>query len=169
MTRSRSIRISAGVFALALIVAACGDDDDDEAGGADTTSAPATTAAPETVPAEVTEPATTAPAATDAPSTEAPPTTEATSETTAPEGGSAVDLSADCPNPLVIQTDWFAESEHGGLYNMLGDDYTVTADNMRVKGPLVAGGEETGVDLEIRMGGPAIGPSPDWPDLRSRM
>ena len=119
MTRSRSIRISAGVFALALIVAACGDDDDDEAGGADTTSAPATTAAP--------------------------------------EGGSAVDLSADCPNPLVIQTDWFAESEHGGLYNMLGDDYTVTADNMRVKGSLVAGGEETGIDLEIRMGGPAIG------------
>ncbi|HZI45208.1 MAG TPA: hypothetical protein VFD53_08310 [Ilumatobacter sp.] len=157
MTRSRSIRISAGVFALALIVAACGDDDDDEAGGADTTSAPATTeAAPATTEA--------APATTEAapPTTaEAPTTTEATSETTsettAPEGGSAVDLSADCPNPLVIQTDWFAESEHGGLYNMLGDDYTVTADNMRVKGSLVAGGEETGIDLEIRMGGPAIG------------
>src|SRR5688500_3490507 len=134
MTRSRSIRISAGVFALALIVAACGDDDDDEAGCADTTSAPATTeAAPATTEA--------APATTEAapPTTaEAPTTTEATtettSETTAPEGGSAVDLSADCPNPLVIQTDWFAESEHGGLYNMLGDDYTVTADNMRVKG-----------------------------------
>jgi hypothetical protein len=157
MTRSRSIRISAGVFALALIVAACGDDDDDEAGDAGTTSAPATTTAPETVPAEVTEPATTAPAATDAPSTTTEATSETTSETTAPEGGSAVDLSTDCPNPLVIQTDWFAESEHGGLYNMLGDDYTVTADNMRVKGSLVAGGEETGIDLEIRMGGPAIG------------
>ena len=57
----------------------------------------------------------------------------------------------------MIQTDWFAESEHGGLYDMLGDDYTVTADNMRVKGSLMAGGEDTGIDLEIRMGGPAIG------------
>ena len=28
----------------------------------------------------------------------------------------------------MIQTDWFAESEHGGLYEMIGDDYTVTAD-----------------------------------------
>ncbi|HZB41639.1 MAG TPA: hypothetical protein VE487_11765 [Ilumatobacter sp.] len=158
MTRSRSIRISAGVFALALVVAACGDDDDDDAGDADTTSAPATTAAPETVPAEVTEPATTAPAATDAPSTEAPATTEATSsDTTAPTGGSAVDLSADCPDPLVIQTDWFAESEHGGLYQMMGDDYEVTADNMRVRGSLVAGDQDTGIDLEIRSGGPAIG------------
>jgi hypothetical protein len=156
MTRSRSIRISAGVFALALIVAACGDDDDDEASSATTAAAPATTeAAPATTEAA---PATTeaAPATTAA----APATTEATSETTAPAGGSAVDLSADCPNPLVIQTDWFAESEHGGLYNMLGDDYTVTADNMRVKGPLMAGGEATGIDLEIRMGGPAIGFQP---------
>ncbi len=154
MTRSRSIRISAGVFALALIVAACGDDDDEDAGGAATTAAaPATTTA-ETVPEEVTEPATTAPAVTEAPST--PATTAASSDTTAPAGG-AVDLSADCPNPLVIQTDWFAESEHGGLYEMLGDDYTVDKDTMRVKGSLVAGGEPTGIDLEIRMGGPAIG------------
>jgi hypothetical protein len=140
------------VFALALIVAACGDDDD----AADTTSAPATTAAaPATTEAA---PATTAAQTTTPATTEAAPaTTEATSETTAPEGGSAVDLSADCPDPLVIQTDWFAESEHGGLYNMLGDDYTVTADNMRVKGSLMAGGQDTGIDLEIRMGGPAIG------------
>jgi hypothetical protein len=154
MTRSRSIRISAGVFALALIVAACGDDDDD-AGGAATTAAPATTgftpatteAAPATTAAET--PATTAAAT--------PATTEASgAATTAPSGGEAVDLSADCPNPLVIQTDWFAESEHGGLYEMMGDDYTVDKDTMRVKGSLVAGGQDTGIDLEIRMGGPAI-------------
>jgi hypothetical protein len=154
MTRSRSIRISAGVFALALIVAACGDDDDDDAGAATTAGAPATTAAetPATTAAET--PATTAATATTA--AETPATTAASTETTAPSGG-AVDLSADCPNPLVIQTDWFAESEHGGLYEMMGDDYTVTPDNMRVKGSLMAGGEDTGIDLEIRMGGPAIG------------
>ena len=57
----------------------------------------------------------------------------------------------------MIQTDWFAESEHGGLYEMMGDDYTVDKDNMRVKGSLMAGGQDTGIDLEVRMGGPAIG------------
>jgi hypothetical protein len=157
MTRSRSIRISAGVFALALFVAACGDDDDDDAGGADATSAPATSAAatPATTAAET--PATTAAETPATTAAETPDTTAAAADTTAPAAGSAVDLSADCPNPLVIQTDWFAESEHGGLYEMMGDDYEVTADNMRVKGSLVAGGEDTGIDLEIRMGGPAIG------------
>jgi hypothetical protein len=160
MTRSRSIRISAGVFALALIVAACGDDDDDDEGAAATTAAaPATTeATPATTEAA---PATTE--ATPATTAEAPETTEATSSgaaTTAPSGGTAVDLSADCPNPLVIQTDWFAESEHGGLYQMLGDDYEVTADTMRVKGSLMAGDQDTGIDLEIRSGGPAIGFEP---------
>ena len=140
MTRSRSTRISAGVFALALVVAACGDDDDDDGAAEETATGEATGDAPATTAA----PATEAPAATDAPSgSEAP--------------GGAVDLSADCPNPLVIQTDWFAESEHGGLFQMLGDDYTVTPDNMRVSGPLTANGQPTGIDLEIRMGGPAIG------------
>ena len=156
MKRTGSIRISAGVFALALVVAACGDDDDE---------GDATTATEETATAPA---GTDAPAATDAPvETSAPETTAASAETTAAPGttaatgtgeeAGAVDLSADCPNPLVIQTDWFAESEHGGLYEMLGDDYTVTPDTMRVSGPLVAGGQPTGIDLEIRSGGPAIG------------
>ena len=137
---------------LASVVAACGDDDDN---AADTTSAPATTAAAPATTAAA--PATTAAATTPATTAaETPPTTASTSETTAPAGGE-VDLSADCPSTLVIQTDWFAESEHGGLYEMMGDDYTVDKDNMRVKGTLMAGGQDTGIDLEIRMGGPAIG------------
>jgi hypothetical protein len=72
---------------------------------------------------------------------------------------SGVDLSA-CPNPLVIQTDWFPEAEHGGIYEMVGDGYTVDTDKKVVKGPLVAGGEETGIDIEVRAGGPAIGDQP---------
>jgi hypothetical protein len=72
-------------------------------------------------------------------------------------GGDAVDLSADCPNPIVVQTDWWAESEHGALYEMVGEGYTVDTGNKVVRGPLVAGGQETGVDIEIRSGGPAIG------------
>jgi hypothetical protein len=155
MKRSRSIRISAGVFTLALVVAACGGDDDDDAATSATeqsATAPAPTDAPETSvdSAEPTDaPATTAAASSD--------TASATASGTGGETGEAIDLSADCPNPLVIQTDWFAESEHGGLYEMLGDDYTVTPDNMRVSGSLVANGQPTGIDLEIRSGGPAIG------------
>jgi hypothetical protein len=69
----------------------------------------------------------------------------------------AIDLSGVCPANVVIQTDWNPESEHGHLYQLLGDDYTVDAANATVSGPLLAGGEPTGVNVEIRSGGPAIG------------
>ena len=68
-----------------------------------------------------------------------------------------VDLSADCPEKVVIQTDWNPESEHGHLYQLLGSDYTVDADLKSVTGPLMSTGSYTGVDVEIRSGGPAIG------------
>jgi len=41
-------------------------------------------------------------------------------------------LAGVCPSPLVIQTDWFAEAEHGALYELIGDDYTVDGDNLSV-------------------------------------
>ncbi|GAB3283566.1 hypothetical protein [Kineosporia babensis] len=69
----------------------------------------------------------------------------------------AVDLSAECPETVVIQTDWNPEAEHGHLYQMLGKDYTVDANQKSVSGPLLYQGEPTGVDVEIRSGGPAIG------------
>ena len=63
-----------------------------------------------------------------------------------------------CPNPLIIQTDWNPEAEHGATYELVGEGYEVDADAKRVTGPLVAsGGKETGIDVEIRIGGPAIG------------
>ena len=62
-----------------------------------------------------------------------------------------------CPNPIVIQTDWFPESEHGAMYQLLGEGWTLDVENMRTRGPLVASGVDTGVDIEIRAGGPAIG------------
>ena len=69
------------------------------------------------------------------------------------------DLSAaGCPDNIVVQTDWNPEAEHGGLYESLGDDYTVDAGSKTVTGTLVDGnGDSTGVTLEIRAGGPAIG------------
>ena len=63
---------------------------------------------------------TTPSAATDVGGRPAPPT--------APTGGGsggAVDLAAVCPDPLVIQTDWFPEAEHGALYEMVGEGYEV--------------------------------------------
>ncbi|GAA3658215.1 ABC transporter substrate-binding protein [Microbacterium marinilacus] len=72
----------------------------------------------------------------------------------------SVDLSEACPATIVVQTDWNPESEHGHLYEMLGDDYTIDADAKSVSGPLLAGGEYTGVNLEVRSGGPAVGYSP---------
>ncbi|GAA3599907.1 nitrate ABC transporter substrate-binding protein [Kineosporia mesophila] len=75
----------------------------------------------------------------------------------APAAAGAVDLSADCPATVVLQTDWNPEAEHGHLYQLLGQDYTVDADKKSVSGPLMSQGKSTGVNVEIRSGGPAIG------------
>lgn len=70
----------------------------------------------------------------------------------------AVDLAAaGCPADIRIQTDWNPESEHGHLYELVGDDYTVDSDEKSVTGPLMASGEYTGVDVTILSGGPATG------------
>jgi hypothetical protein len=93
-----------------------------------------------------------------------PPSTEPTD--TAAAGSAApgsdapaapVDLAGVCPETIVIQADWFPESEYGAVYGLLGDGYEVDVDNKIVSGPLVSQGQPTGVDVEIRAGGPAIG------------
>jgi hypothetical protein len=118
---------------LALVLTACGGDDD---GGAETTVAETTT----TAAAETTT------------------TTSETTETT--EGAVMAGLADVCPDPVIIQTDWFPESEHGGTYELVGDDYTVDVENQIVSGSLVASGEDTGIDVQVRTGGPAIGFQP---------
>ena len=69
----------------------------------------------------------------------------------------AAGLADHCPANVVIQTDWFPESEHGAVYHLLGDDYVIDADSKRVSGSMVINGEDQGIDVEIRAGGPAIG------------
>jgi len=67
-------------------------------------------------------------------------------------------LAGVCPDPLVVQTDWNAEAEHGAAYELLGDGYEIDVERGAVRGPLVdADGADTGVDVEVRLGGPAIG------------
>ena len=69
----------------------------------------------------------------------------------------AGDIASVCPSPIVIQTDWFPEAEHGALYELIGEGYTVDTNNKVVSGPLVSGGEELDIEVEVRTGGPAIG------------
>ena len=72
----------------------------------------------------------------------------------------AAGLADVCPSPLVVQTDWFPESEHGAMYELVGDDYVVDVDNKVVRGSMVLGGTDLGIEWEVRTGGPAIGFSP---------
>jgi hypothetical protein len=83
------------------------------------------------------------------------PTPEATTGTDLTIG--AIDLAAaGCPADIRIATDWFPEAEHGHLYNLIGDGYTIeTASEFSVTGPLMASGEYTGVDVTIISGGAA--------------
>jgi hypothetical protein len=63
-----------------------------------------------------------------------------------------------CPATVTTLTDWMPQSEHGELYELLGDDAEIDTDLKRVSGTLVdSDGNDTGVGLEIRAGGPAIG------------
>lgn len=66
------------------------------------------------------------------------------------------DLSETCVSPVVVQTDWYPQAEHGGIYELLGSDYTVDAQRGATTGSLMFQGADTGVDLEIRAGGPFI-------------
>lgn len=84
--------------------------------------------------------------------------TPASNPTSAPPAAKGtVDLSKDCPATVVIQTDWNPEADHGGLYEMVGPGYTVDTAKKSVTGDLVVGGKSTGVKVQIRSGGPAIG------------
>jgi hypothetical protein len=76
---------------------------------------------------------------------------------TAAAGGTDL-AAAGCPATVVIQTDWNPEAEHGGVYQLLGPDPTIDAGSKSVKGNLVdSDGNSTGVQVEVRSGGPAIG------------
>src|SRR6266508_2581553 len=66
-------------------------------------------------------------------------------------------LAGVCPATVVVQTNWFPQSEHGAAYRLVGPGYRIDAAHKRVTGPLVAGGHDAGVRIEVRAGGPAVG------------
>ncbi|MFT4044179.1 MAG: nitrate ABC transporter substrate-binding protein [Gordonia sp. (in: high G+C Gram-positive bacteria)] len=56
-----------------------------------------------------------------------------------------------------MQLQWQPQADMGALFEMLGPGYRVNTDKKSVTGPLVAGGKDTGVDITLKAGGPAIG------------
>ncbi len=74
---------------------------------------------------------------------------------TAAAGG--VNLADVCPATVVIQTDWNPEADHGHAYQLLGPNPSIDAGKKAVTGDLYSKGQPTGVKVEVRAGGPAIG------------
>jgi hypothetical protein len=62
-----------------------------------------------------------------------------------------------CPDTIVVQSSWFAEVEHAVAYQLVGAGYRFDAEHKSLTGPLVSAGVDTGVRIQIRAGGPAIG------------
>jgi hypothetical protein len=74
--------------------------------------------------------------------------------------GDRLNLKGVCPDTIVVQTDWYPESEYGVYYYLIGPNPKVDTSKKLVSGPLVAEGQDTGVRIEVRSGGPATGFEP---------
>lgn len=74
------------------------------------------------------------------------------------DGG--INLRGICPDTIVVQSSWYPDITHS-YYQVLGDRYRVDPEHQSVTGPLVAPSDsgflDTGVKIEIRAGGPAVG------------
>lgn len=58
-----------------------------------------------------------------------------------------------CPSTIVIQNNWWPQPDTGWEYQLIGPGGEIDGQQFRYSGPLGS----TGVDLEIRSGGPATG------------
>jgi hypothetical protein len=63
-----------------------------------------------------------------------------------------INLKGVCPDPLVVQTSWYPQSEHGAVYQFLGPQSTIDAAHKRVTGPLTVRGKSTGIRIQVRAG-----------------
>ena len=119
-----------------MIAAACGGDDDDSSSGSSSESSSSDS------------------------SSSSSSSSDSSSDSSSEEAADDGDLTT-CPDPIAIQTDWFPEAEHGAMYVLFGSGaYSIDSENLIVSGTLHDGGTDTGIGLEVRTGGPAIGFSP---------
>ena len=76
----------------------------------------------------------------------------ATTTSSAP-AATAASLKGVCPANIVIQTDWYATPERAAAYQLVGPHGKIDASKGTYSGPL----GDTGVNVEVRLGGPFIG------------
>ncbi|WP_084477886.1 hypothetical protein [Nocardia jejuensis] len=74
----------------------------------------------------------------------------------APKPTGQGELAGVCPATVVIQTDWYATPERAAAYQLVGPNGTVDAKKGAYVGPL----GDTGVNVEVRLGGPFLGGQP---------
>lgn len=82
-------------------------------------------------------------------------TTNTASSGSTPTGSAAASgtsLKGLCPDNIVVQTDWYATPERAAAYQMIGPDGTFDKSKGTYSGPL----GDTGVNMEVRMGGDFI-------------
>ena len=79
------------------------------------------------------------------------------SSTTQDPVSPAVSLAGACPSTIVVQTDWYPESDDFIPYELAGPNGTVDSSNKSYTAELVAHGQDTGVKIQVLTGGPAIG------------
>ncbi|SOD70773.1 hypothetical protein SAMN05892883_0415 [Jatrophihabitans sp. GAS493] len=77
----------------------------------------------------------------------------ATSAAVGNSSAAAGTLASVCPKTVVIQTDWYATPERAAAYQLAGPGGTVDAK----KGAYLGKIGDTGVSVEVRLGGPFIG------------
>ncbi len=65
-----------------------------------------------------------------------------------------------CPSTVVVQATWEPEVDHAAFYQLVGPDASIDTRKKSVTGSLVDDGEDTGVKIEVRSGGSAIGYQP---------
>jgi len=69
---------------------------------------------------------------------------------------SAVSLAGVCPSTIIVQTDWYPESDDFIPYELAGPNGTVNTSDKSYTAELIAHGRDTGVQIQVRAGGPAI-------------
>ena len=79
------------------------------------------------------------------------------SSSTTPAASSAVSLAGVCPSTIVVQTDWYPEADDFIPYQLAASNGTVDTSNKSYTAELLADGKDTGVKIQVRAGGPAIG------------
>jgi hypothetical protein len=70
---------------------------------------------------------------------------------------SATSLAGVCPSTVVVQTDWYPEADDFIPYELAGPNGTVDSSSKSYTAELMAHGQDTGVKIQVRAGGPAIG------------